>query len=246
MIELFRTILYIPLLNALVFLYETVALQDLGIAIILMTLAIRIILYPLFGKAVRHNLALQRIQPKVKKLQDEHKHDRVKQGEELMRLYKTEGVNPFAGFFILLIQLPILIALFQLSINIVKPDALASLYSFIPSPDGPLNTVFLGLINLSEPDIFMVVLAAVAQFVQGKLSLARAPQKTKDLSPMEQVGRQMVYVAPVMTLVLFANFPAAIGLYWLTTTLASIVQQWLINREFPPSEHDRNIHPNTS
>src|SRR3989344_8878862 len=118
-------IIYYPILNALVFLYNTIAFHDLGIAIILLTILVRVILYPLFHKSARHQAISQRLQPEVKKLQELHKHDKKKQTEAIMELHKEHGINPFSGFLLLLVQLPILIALYQILSASMKPEFLS-------------------------------------------------------------------------------------------------------------------------
>src|SRR5882672_9120926 len=131
---LFNLILYRPLFNALVFLYEHVTFSDLGLAIVLLTLIIRGILYPLFYKSLKHQSVLQRIQPHIKKIQDDHNGDKEKQAAALLALYKEHKVNPFSGFFLILIQLPILIALYRVFLNGFSPNAFDALYSFIAQP----------------------------------------------------------------------------------------------------------------
>jgi len=228
MSALFHTAIFDPLLNLLFFFYNTIATQDLGLAIIYLTLLVRIILYPVFHKSVRHQRIMQEIQPKLKKIQDQHKDDKTKQAEAMMGLYKDHKVNPFSGFLLLLIQLPILIALYQILRNI-GPEILDGLYSFVVAPD-TINTTLLGLINLSERNILIVVLAALAQYFQGKLGLPKQP-KGHTPGQAEKIGRKMVYLGPILTLVIFWNFPAAVTLYWLVTSIFSIGQQILVNRQ---------------
>lgn len=224
----YNNFLYLPLLNALIFFYNTIAFRDLGIAIILLTILIRILLFPLFHKGARHQTVMQRLQPQLKKIQEDHKKDKEKQMAATMALYKENKINPFASFFILLIQLPILIALYQIFLKSLKPDFLNGLYGFIQSPTS-LNTSFLGLINLGERSIIMVVLAAVAQYFQAKLALPKKKQG-EQLLPAEKMAKQMVFVGPVITIVIFYNFPAAIALYWAVASIFSVFQQIIINR----------------
>lgn len=230
MISLYNTIIYQPLFNALIFFYQTIAFHDLGWAIIFLTILIRIILFPVFHKSARHQIIMQRLQPHVKKIQIAHKANKEKQAQELMALYKENKINPFSGFLMLIIQLPILWALYQISMNILKPASLTGFYSFISAPIS-LNTYFLGLINLANGSILMVGLAAAAQYFQAKLSLPK--NKAKDESPgiAEKMTRQMVFVAPLLTLLIFYRLPAAISLYWLVASLFSIFQQIIINRQ---------------
>ncbi len=230
MAYLYTTFLYQPLLNALVFLYATAAFRDLGVAIILLTVFIRLILFPLFQKGVRHQAVMQRLQPEIKKIQTQHANDRERQAKEMMGLYKAHRLNPFSGIFILLVQLPVLIALYQVFSAASNPQALANgIYPFVQIPS-VLNTTFLGLINLKSQSIFMVGLAALAQYFQGRAALPpRVPGVS--LSEAERVGRNMVFLAPVLTLFIFWRFPAAISLYWVVTSFFSLGQQLIINRE---------------
>ena len=225
----FDAILYEPLLNLLIGLYNTVAFEDLGVAIILLTAIVRLALFPLFQKSIRHQAALQAIQPKIKEVQEKHKHDKTRQTEEMFALYKREKVNPFSGMFFLIIQLPILIALYRIFLNGVAVGSFSNLYSFVASPEAFQTTLF-GLINLNERSILMVVVAAILQYIQGKLALPVRDGKTP-LSQAERVGKNMVIVGPLLTLFIFFNLPAAVGLYWTTTSLFSIGQQLLLRRE---------------
>ena len=227
---LYNLILYQPLLNTLIFFYQKISFNDLGIAIVLLTILIRLILFPIFHKSARHQMIMRELQPKLKKIQEAHKHDRERQVKATMELYKDHKINPFSGFFLLLVQLPVLIALYQIFLNISKPESFAGkFYSFIEAPAN-LGTTFLGLINLNDRSIVMVVLAAIAQYFQGKLALPQNQKESQD--KMAKLGRQMVIIGPIMTLVIFVNLPSAVSLYWFTSSIFSIFQQMLINRKF--------------
>lgn len=223
----FHIILYQPLFNALVVLYKF-AFSDLGLAIILLTVIIRFILYPLFYKSFKNQMLMQRIQPLIKKIQHDHKDNREKQAAALMGLYREHKINPFAGFFLILIQLPILITLYRLFLSGFTPESLSDLYSFITPPE-MIGHSFLGLINLQGRSIVVVGLAALAQYFQGKLSIQKHSEK--DETAASRIGRQMVFVGPALTLVILVSLPAAVGIYWLTTSVFSIIQQLLINKQ---------------
>ena len=239
---LYNLILYQPLLNTLIFFYQKISFNDLGIAIVLLTILIRLILFPLFQKSARHQMIMQELQPKLKKIQEDYKHDRERQVKATMEFYKNNKINPFSGFFLLLIQLPVLIALYQIFFNISKPEAFAGkFYSFIETPTN-LETTFLGLINLNERNIIMVVLAAIAQYFQGKLALPKNQSEGDD--KMAKFGRQMAIVGPIITLVIFINLPSAVSLYWFTTSIFSVFQQILINRKL--NGKPGNIHQKTA
>lgn len=226
---LYHTILYNPLLNILIFLYNTIAVRDLGLSIILLTVLIRLILFPIFHKSARHQVVMQKLQPAIKKIQETHKSDREKQAQAMMALYKEHNVNPFSGFLLLIVQLPILIALYQIILKSLKPGVLAGLYNFVSAPLA-INTSFLGLINLQERSIFIVVLAGLAQYLQAKLAIPKR-ESSANLTPAEKTVRQMVFIGPLITVIIFYNLPAAVGLYWLATSLFSIVQQIIVNKQ---------------
>lgn len=225
---MFQTFFYIPLLNALVSFYNTIAFQDLGVAIILLTLAIRIIFLPLFYKGAVNQSLMQKLQPEIKKIQHNHKDDKEKQAQAMMELYKTHNVSPFSGFLMILIQLPVLIGLYRVFLKGISPETLVNLYSFVAAPHG-LNATFLHLIDLQKPSILMVILAAAAQYVQGRLSLPKI-EIGQELSTAEQMGRQMMYMGPIMTVAILSTMPSAIGLYWLVTSVFTVIQQMYINK----------------
>lgn len=210
---MFKTFLIDPLYNSLIFLYQNAAFQDLGIAIILLTVLIRIVLFPFFYKSAKSQLILQKLQPEVKKIQHDHKEDREKQAQALLGLYKKHKVNPFSSFLVILIQLPILIALYRVFLGDFSN----------------VHTLFLGLIDLRNPSILMVGLAVLAQYFQGKTALPKI-EPGKELSAPEKIGRQMVYLGPILTGMVLFSLPAAVGIYWLATSVFSIAQQIYINK----------------
>ncbi len=235
---MFYTILYQPLFNALVVLYNSIAFADLGVAVILLTILIRFILFPLFYKSLRQQAIMQRIQPHVKRIREEHKGNRESEAKALMALYKEHRINPFTSFFLILIQLPVLIALYQVFLHGFSPETFKDLYSFVHAPE-QLHNMFLGLIDLQKPDMLVVGLATVAQYFQAKLAFrksALSPQgNAKD--PAAQIGKQMMFVGPALTLVFLLRLPSVIGLYWTTTALFSLVQQIFINRSLNTQSH---------
>src|SRR3989338_11377091 len=151
MIAFYNTFFYQPLFNLLVFIYNTIAANDLGIAIIVLTVFIRILLYPLSLKSIQAQKAMQDLQPKLEALKKQYGKDREKLAEATMKLYKEEKVNPLSSCLPLLLQLPFFIALFQVFSNGTKPESLSALYPFVANP-GNLNQLGLGgLIDLSVP-----------------------------------------------------------------------------------------------
>src|SRR5258708_1219547 len=235
MTYIFQNILYRQILSLLVYFYETVAFWDFGVAIILVTILIRLVLFPLFHKSSKQQMLMQRIQPKIKKIQELHKSDKEKQSQALMELYKEHGVNPFSSIFLLIIQLPIMIGLFYVVRSGLTPGGLVGLYSFIPTPSA-INPMFLGIINLAKPNLYLIALAAIAQYFQGRLPVYRDPKNTAPLTPQEKMARQMAFIGPLITIFIFYSLPSAVVLYWFITSVFSVFQQTLINKNFKEGE----------
>lgn len=228
-INAFNTILYRPLFNALVFLYQFLPGKDFGIAIIVLTVLIRIILYPLMLKSIKSQKMLSELQPKIQEIQQKYKNDKEKQAKEMMQLYQREKINPMGGCLPLLIQLPILIALYRVFWHGMEAGTMSYLYSFVPNP-GEINPMFLGLINLAEPSLGLAFLAGISQFFQTKMLMPKqkpTPQKDQMAQFSGMMQKQTLYFFPLFTILILWKLPSAIGLYWVITALFSIGQQYL-------------------
>ncbi len=234
-IQFFYTILYQPLLNILVLLYVYLPGHDLGVAVIVLTLAVKFILHPFSAKGMRSQKAMLTLQPKIKELQNKYKDDRAQQSKALMELYKQEKISPMAGCLPLILQFPIIIALYKVFLGGLEAANLkTALYSFVPNP-GIMSTTFLGIFSLESKTfiIIIAVLAGVAQFAHAKLSaVKKQPSKSgkKDFAGMMQ--SQMLYVFPLLTIFIIYKFGAVIGLYWLVSTVFSVVEQYIINKKY--------------
>jgi len=230
--SVFHIILYQPIFNALVLIYNY--LPDFGMAIIALTLIIRAVLYFPTLKSIKAQKSMQDLQPKIKEVQEKFKNNKEQQGKAMMELYKEEKINPLSGCLPMLIQLPILIALFLVLKNLASDFTAANgdiLYSFVARP-GEINPMFLGLLDLTKASAVIAVLAGASQFVQLRMTSARNKQKGKDFSGMMQ--KQMLYFFPIFAILILLKLPSAIGLYWLTSTLFSIGQQYLAFRPCLP------------
>ncbi len=230
LINAFNTILYQPLFNALILLYEYLPGHDFGVAVIVLTVLIRLILYPLMVKSIKSQRVLTELQPKIQEIQNKHKDNKEKQAKEMMELYQREKINPFGGCLPLLIQLPILIALYRVFWKGFQPETMNLLYGFVHHP-GTIDPYFLGLINLSQASLILALVAGVAQFFQSKMMIPKdrktaGADKTAQFSEMMQ--KQMLYLFPIFTVFILWRLPAAIAVYWIITALFSIGQQHLI------------------
>lgn len=227
--NLYVELLYRPLLNTLFFLYGLLPFHDIGLAIILLTLLVRLVLLSPTVKTIRHQKRLSVLQPKVDALKQLHGHDKERMAKELMELYKQEKVNPLSSCLPLLIQLPLLIALyrvFQVGLS-VPPDGL--LYSFVARPTS-ISPMFLGAIDLAKPNIILVVITAAVQYLQMRtlptaaaLSPSAMPEGERQAKLM---NTQMQFIGPVLTLVIGLRLPSALILYWLVSTLFQLGTQW--------------------
>lgn len=213
--------------NALVFLYKYVAFEDLGVAIILLTIVIRAILYPLFYHSFKNQTLMQKIQPEIQRIQHDHKGDKEKQAQALMALYKQHKVNPFSSFLLILVQLPVLIVLYRLFLAGLSPESFTNLYSFISAP-AAIHNISLGLLDLKSRSILIVVFAAILQYLQARLSLPK--KSVAGDSPTAKMARNMTFIGPVLSMVILSNLPSAIGIYWLTSSAFSILQQLIVNK----------------
>lgn len=236
---LFNEAFYRPLFNGLIFLYNVIPWHDFGIAIILLTIIIRLVLYPLNQKAIKSQKALSTLQPQIKEIQTKLKNDRVKQSQALMELYKTNKINPASGCLPLLIQLPILFALYRVFWNGLKPESLKMIYSFISRPEA-ISPWFLGLIDLSKSNWPMAILAGAFTYVQSKMMmpLQSPASQSGDFSSM--FGKQMLYFMPLFTVFIAWKLPAGLTLYWIAITLFGILQQYLIMRKNDKSKLPQN------
>ncbi|MDD5015901.1 MAG: YidC/Oxa1 family membrane protein insertase, partial [Atribacterota bacterium] len=228
---LFNTFLYYPILNTLVFFYNTAAVQDLGLAIILTTIVVRFILFPIYQKTIRQQVLSAKMAPEMARIQKDYKEDRERQTRELMELYKKYKVNPFYIIFAIIVQIPVFLAVWKVITAGASGSILGEgLYSFISNP-GALNKMFLGIVDLSGRNMVLVVIAAIIQYAQSKFASATAPKKEGSAPQPAQPfsGNQMAFMMTGITLVILWNLPAAVAIYWITTTLFSMAQQWVVN-----------------
>ena len=239
MIQLFNIFLYQPILNVLVFIYNFVPGHDLGVAIIIITILIKLIFYPFSLKAIKSQKALQDIQPKIEALKNQYKNQKEKLGQEMMKLYKEEKVSPFSSCLPLLIQLPFLIAVYEVFRTGLTNGALNKLYPFIANP-GQLNPIAFGFLDLAKPQIVLAVLAGLAQFWQVKMLSTKKPEVkstgSKDESMMVIMNKQMMFVMPIMTVVIGASLPGGLVLYWFMTTLLTALMQLTAFKKKPAVE----------
>jgi YidC/Oxa1 family membrane protein insertase len=235
--QLFRIILWQPLFNLLILFYLYLPGHDFGMAIIFLTVLIRLILWPLQEKVTKSQIVLQKIQPKIKELQEKYKDDREKLGKEFLKLYRSQKVNPFSGFLILLIQLPILFALYRVFGKGLNKENFVYLYNFVPKPE-MIDPTFFGLIDLNQPNTILAILLGLLQFIQIKTATFRSEKKKKNFSGKFQT--QMSYVMSVFIVLIFLRLPSALALYLLVSIIFAIIQQKIVKRRIKDYEEREN------
>lgn len=196
-------------LNTFYSLTEIIGVPSYGLAIILLTVIIKILVYPLTKKQLQSMKAMQRIQPQMKKLQEKYKDNPQMFQKKLMELYQKEGANPMSGCLPMLIQMPILMGMYY------------TLFSF---DYGGAVPSFLWLPSLSEPDptYALPFLSVATTFLQ---------QKMMSTGEVNQQMRVMLIAMPLFIGWLSLNFPAGLVLYWVTMNIVQIIQQWWTNRQ---------------
>lgn len=249
-VSLYNTIIYEPLFNGLMFLYHHLG-TDMGIAIILLTLLIKLVLFYPSLSQLRAQRALQATQPKLKQLQEQYKDNKEEYSKAVLQFYKENKVNPFASCLPLLIQLPILFSLYHVFIagivtdpesGVIVAKQLEHLYGPLRDiySSTPLETMAFGFLNLAKSNNYILAgLAAAATFWQSRMLLSspRPPKEAgkggADEDRAMALNRNMAYVMPVVTFIFAIQFPAGLALYWLVSTLFQVGQQYYFLRRHP-------------
>jgi YidC/Oxa1 family membrane protein insertase len=237
MSQLFNEVFTRPILNLLLWLYDVVPGRDFGIAIILLTIIVKIVLYPLAVQQIKQQRALQALQPKMDEIRKRLKDDKEAQSKELMALYQAEKVNPAASCLPLLIQLPVFLGLYHALQTGLHAQWANLLYAFVPNP-GDISATLFGFVDLAKPNYVLAVIAAAIQFVQTRQMLVpkgaatTPPAEVKDApgaqdeSMSTMMNKQMMYVMPIVTMVIGFGLPGGLTLYWLVMSLLTVLQQW--------------------
>jgi YidC/Oxa1 family membrane protein insertase len=234
----FHALIYDPLYNSLVFLVGVIPTHDVGLAVVGLTVLVRVLLFPLSRRAVETQLAMKKIAPDVERLKEKHKDNREEQAKALFALYREHGVHPFASIGLLLAQLPVLFALYWIFASGGLPEIhLETLYAFI-SPPLEVNMEFFGILNMGGHSVVLGAVAAVSQFIYTRLSMG-APEKkvagpagnfSADLARSFEM--QARYVLPATFVVLSFFIPSAAMLYLATSNVFMIGQELLSGRRF--------------
>ncbi|WKZ24798.1 MAG: YidC/Oxa1 family membrane protein insertase [Patescibacteria group bacterium] len=237
----FNTFFYEPILNLLVFIYNTLPGSDIGWSIVILTIVIKLILYPLSKKSIESQKALQDLQPKIEEIKRKYKDDKEAMSKAMMDLYKTEKVNPLSSCLPLLIQLPFFWAIFRVFNDELSGKTLDMIYPFIVNP-GTMNPIAFGFVDFSETNIVLAILAGASQYFQIKMMpnkpAAIKSEGAKDENMMAMMNKQMLYIMPVLTVVICMTLPSGLAFYWFVSTILTLAQQWYIFRNNPKNKEN--------
>ena len=238
----FNTLIYEPLYNALVFLIDVVPGGDAGIAIIILTVVVKALMFPLARRATQTQLALKKITPRMEELKQQYKDNQQEQVKQLFALYKEHKVNPLSGIFILIIQLPIIIGLYQVFIKgdlpTIHPE---TLYAFVPAPETIDMLFFFDLVDMSGRNIVLALLAGATQFAIAHMTFEAPTATTKPGESlkddiMRNLHIQTKYVLPVVIAGFAYFFSAAVALHWTVGNIFTLVQDYFVRRRFYAKE----------
>ena len=232
---MFNTLFVEPLFNILFALYAVIPGHDFGLAVLALTILVRLALWPLVTKQLHSQRAIQKLQPEVARIKAEAGGDRQKETQMLMELYKERGTSPFASILPLIVQLPIFIALYFALMDSVNPEKISEMaYSFVRDL-GPVKDIIannsrfsptlFGSIDLTKPHIVLAVLAAAAQYIQAK---QLQPKDKSAMGDQAKIMSSMVVIFPIITFVIALTLPSALALYWAGTSAVAILQQYLV------------------
>ena len=233
--------------------------HNYGISIILMTILIRLILYPLMQKQMVSMREMQKIQPLMKEVQERYKNNKEKLNQELMKLYKEHKVNPMGGCLPLLIQMPILILLFQVlrvfeykdklgniiggflwipnQVEIILKDGVPKVVGGLAAPEQLIRLGDKGIFGIQYLGI-MPFLIGVSMFYQQKMTTAPPTTPGKEGGSAEQTQKMMTIMMPLLIAFMSFTLPSGLTLYWLVSTLLGIGQQYFINKKIPTEVTD--------
>lgn len=235
---LFSMLIYDPLYNGLIYLVDVVPAHDMGLAVVILTVAVKVILFPLSRQAIRTQAAMRTIAPEIEEIKKHLKDKQEEQARAIFALYRERGVRPFSSFLLILIQLPILIGLYWVFWKGGLPNVdLSLLYSFVSSPD-TVNMEFMGFIDMGERSIILALLTALTQYLYTRLSMGPRQPRPAETSPSfsgdmaRSLDLQMRYVLPLFIGGIALTLASAVSLYWTASNLFMILQELAMGRRF--------------
>lgn len=232
----FSVVFYIPLYNGLIALFDLIPFADAGVVIILFTIIVKLILFPLSMKATKSQMEMKMIEPELKAIKEKYGDNKEEETKRTLDIYKKYNINPFAGIFVLLIQLPIIITLYRVFIKSGLPSVdVSKLYSFVHVPAN-INMMFLHMVDIAGKSIVLALIAGITSYFQIKYSTPEVAPKdpNKASSTTDDVMRIMAvqskYIFPVMMTYISYIISGAVAIYLITSNLFTIGQEMYTRR----------------
>lgn len=217
---MFEKFLFQPIYNVLILIATLLPQPDLGVSVIILVIWLRVLLWPLFHKIIVSQLVIKKIQPEIERIRKVYRDDQLTQTKELLKLYQQNNFNPFTLFVGLLVQLPILFALYRVFLKIAQGVDASLLYPGISSPS--LQTLFLSRFELTQPDWFLSLIAALSQAGYSLFSSSTKSQtRVEGLMPWLSFG---------LTLLVVSRLPSVLALYWSVSTVITLFQQLITEK----------------
>ena len=230
--KFWNAILYRPLYNLLLLVLTIVPGSDIGIAIILLTIIVKLILFPLTQRSIESQIAMKELEPKMNELKAKVT-DKTELNKQTYALYKENKINPFSSCLLILIQIPIIIALYQVFLHGFGASSPVPPYSFLHLP-AVFNFKFLGIVDLAQKSIVLALLAGVSQYLQGFLMQMRQGKPNGDGMTSEfakSMQTQMLYVLPILIAIIAYRLSGAVALYWITSNMFTVCQELYTRRK---------------
>jgi len=237
MSALWNIIFYQPIYNILIFIVNNVTFGDVGFAIIIVTIIVKLILSPLTKKSIKSQILMKKMEPELKRIKKDFP-NKEEQAKKTFELYKKNGTNPFSGCLVVLLQLPVIFALYYVFYKGLSIDT-TQVYSFLNTPT-TMHTNFLGFIEINGKSILLAVLAGLTQFIQGYLA---SPIKNKKIEVVTEIEPKtfqdelsnsmqtnVKYILPIFIGFISWQISAAVALYFVISNIFTIVQEWYIRK----------------
>ncbi len=240
---MFKTILIEPLYNALVGLIDIVPGADIGLAVIILTILVKLLLYPLSKSSIVTQIKMKSVEGELKKIKEKFLNNKEEQGKAMLDLYRKNRINPFAGILLIFIQIPVVIALYYVFARSGLPNINTELlYSFITEPSF-VKTNFLNFFDLTaSKSIILSLLVGLSQYIQ--MQILTRKNKSKEISKpqttaeeiMKTMQFQMKYIMPMISIVITFSLVSVVGLYWFVGNIFSILQELYLRKRFKNSQ----------
>jgi YidC/Oxa1 family membrane protein insertase len=235
---IYHTFVFDPLYNGFIFLIGAMPWADVGVVVILLTLIVKVILFPLTRKAVRTQMVMKLAEPDLRLIKEKYT-NKQEQAMKVMEYYKQKNINPFSGILLLLIQIPILLALYKVFYsNGLSTINTEILYSFVSVPTS-INEVFLGIFDITQKSYVLALVAGVSQFIYAYLASPKTTPRKEKATFSDDLTRnmhlQMKYFLPIFIFFVSYHAAAALALYWATSNIFTIFQELFVRKELAKS-----------